>query len=150
VTSGAGETDDASRLLQRGGIVDALRVYVDASDSDASVSVTSHLFWEPPHATSSIAFALVRATLDNAIELGHAREIDVLIRQVEDGVYLRIADDGLEVQARHGVEAEKGLDPSEVRLWAQLAGGWSHILSAPTSGTIVEIWLPFATAPTPA
>jgi signal transduction histidine kinase len=146
VTPGAGGTDEASRLLRLEGIARALRAYVAASDSEASVSVTSHLSSEPPSATSSIAYALARSTVDNAIGRRRAREIDVLIRQVDDGVYLRIADDGFEVRARDRVEFERGLDPSEIRLWAQLAGGWSHVLSAPTSGTIVEIWIPFVTA----
>jgi signal transduction histidine kinase len=130
--------------LDRAGIVATLTSYLEEVRPAADVRITSHLAPEPPRETAVIAYRLAQQGLVHALRQAGASEVEVLFRGLDRGVYLRIADDGAGLAEHAPGAGPRELALAEMRERAELAGGWSHVLSAPGAGTIVECWIPLA------
>jgi len=128
--------------LDRVGIVATLHAYIDEIRPAADVRITSHLSDEPTPETAVIAYRLAQQGLVNAVRHADADEVEILLREMDRGIYLRIADDGEGLAGDRPATAPRELALAEMRERAELAGGWSHLLSAPGAGTIVECWVP--------
>ncbi len=131
--------------LDREGLVVALRQYVDhvARETGWTAEVVDELEEEPLPELRASLYRLAQEALTNARKHAEASHLSVEVASVDDGVRIRIGDDGV------------GFDPSTMQSprpghiglstmveRAELVGGWCRIASAPGKGTLVECWLP--------
>jgi signal transduction histidine kinase len=82
---------------------------------------------------------IVHEALTNAIRHGSARQIDVRLTADRGRPCLTIADDGTGFDVAGAVGAGEGLGLTSMRERAEMLGGHLNVLSAPGSGTVVEV-----------
>jgi signal transduction histidine kinase len=85
---------------------------------------------------------ILHEALTNAIRHGKAGQILVRLTGADGGSSLRIADDGSGFDVPATVSAGGGLGLTSMSERAELLGGSLNVVSAPGSGTIVEVVLP--------
>jgi signal transduction histidine kinase len=100
----------------------------------------------PPSIPDDAALCLYRITqeaLRNVIKHSGARHARVELNGGEDGVWLRIVDDGVgfDLQARDGKE---GLGLVSMRERLHLVGGAIFIVSRPSGGTRIDVHVPLS------
>jgi len=131
--------------LDREGLVVALRQYLDhsAHGSGWAVEVVDELTSEPAPELRAAMYRMAQEAVTNARKHANASHVGVEVATVEDGVRIRIRDDG-DGFVPSKVDAPRpghiGLSTMVER--AELVGGWCRIESAPGQGTLVECWLP--------
>ena len=117
-----------------------LRHVGDESAFDGAVE--SRLSAEPPPEVAAIMFRIAQEAITNARKHARATRVDVALDERDDGVVIRIVDDGRGFE-RSAHEAQPGhLGMSAMAERAELAGGWCRVDSAPGHGTVVESWVP--------
>jgi signal transduction histidine kinase len=94
-----------------------------------------------PHEIALALFRIAQEALRNAAQHGRAKNIEVSLRAMDDGLQLAISDDGT------GFYAEKMRGPFSLGLLsmqerASLVGGELDIESEPGRGTTVVAWVP--------
>jgi len=131
--------------LDREGLVVALRQYLDhsAHGSGWAVEVVDELTSEPAPELRAAMYRMAQEAVTNARKHANASHVGVEVATVEDGVRIRIRDDGdgfVPSKADAPRPGHIGLSTMVER--AELVGGWCRIESAPGQGTLVECWLP--------
>jgi PAS domain S-box-containing protein len=131
--------------LDREGLVVALRQYLDhaARETGWTVEVVDELDGEPAPELRATLYRMAQEAVTNARKHAAARGVVVEVATVDDGIRVRVRDDGA------------GFDPSRVDAprpghiglptmieRAELVGGWCRIASTPGQGTFIECWLP--------
>ena len=94
-----------------------------------------------PPATREALVRIVREAVSNATRHGNAGEIAIQLRRDEDGVHLRIDDDGRGFDAG-GTSDARGFGIVSMKERAQLLGGQLKVCSRPGEGTTVEVICP--------
>jgi PAS domain S-box-containing protein len=131
------------RALDREGLVAALRVYLSrgGKHDGASYRIDSGLLDEPPLETRVVLYRAAQEALANARKHAGASNIQIELRQPNDGYLVRITDDGRGfTPAAEGEPGHLGLVAMRDRV--ELASGWLRIDSAEGRGTTVEFWVP--------
>jgi PAS domain S-box-containing protein len=133
-------------MLDTSGLAAAIRWYVEEHESiglDAELRVVSKLANEPAEELRIVLFRVAQEALTNARKHARASSISVFLDEREDGVYLRVSDDGV------GFDPASLEDPApghmglvEARERVELADGRWNVSSSPGTGTTVEAWLP--------
>ena len=82
--------------LERSGLVAAVRELLDglAEDDAFAVRLRSDLTCEPRVEDRILAYRIVQEALANVARHAEAANVDVLIDERDDGLYLRVTDDG--------------------------------------------------------
>jgi PAS domain S-box-containing protein len=134
------------RGLETGSLADALREYLGFSaDEDAAttVDIVDRLARKLPTKVRFIGYRIAQEALNNARKHADATQIAVLLEERENGLFVRIRDDGVGFDSAIGSPAgHLGLTSMGER--ANLAGGWMRVNSRLGAGTVVEFWIPFA------
>jgi PAS domain S-box-containing protein len=132
--------------LDREGLGPALRLYAEhtARTTGWSVQVDDALLAQPDPDLRAVLYRIGQEAVQNARKHAGASNVRIAIDPVDDGVWLRVSDDG----QGFVVEAAAATRPGHLGFAtlverAELAGGWARVHSAPGAGTTVECWLPF-------
>ncbi|MEO8475652.1 MAG: PAS domain-containing protein [Actinomycetota bacterium] len=131
--------------LDREGLVVALRQYADhvARETGWTAEVVDELGEEPPRELRATLYRLAQEALTNARKHADASHLTVEVASVDDGVRIRVGDDGVGFDPSNMHEPRPGhIGLSTMVERAELAGGWCKITSTPGRGTLVECWLP--------
>jgi signal transduction histidine kinase len=83
---------------------------------------------------------VVQEALNNVRKHANARSVTIDIDSDEDGVWVRVTDDGLGFDVRHGEQGHFGLEIMKER--AESVGGELTVDSAPNVGTVISIRVP--------
>jgi PAS domain S-box-containing protein len=144
-------------LLERGGLADALRSYLEQMRTDSGVRFTLHHELENPisDAVRALVYRIAHEALTNVRKHAQASHVTVAMSEEGGGLRVRIDDNGVgfDPHAANGKAGHLGL--RAIRERATLAGGWSRVISVPGAGSTVEFWVPtgdggdFATLPAP-
>lgn len=140
-------------LLERAGLVEALRSYLEQMRAEAGVRFTLHdqLTLEIPEAVRALVYRITHEALTNVRK--HAKANHVIVELVEErnGIRVRIDDDGVGFDVESDGEKAGHLGLRSIRERATLAGGWAQVSSTEGIGSTVEFWIPTGdTAATPA
>ena len=131
-------------LLERAGLVEALRSYLEQMRAETGVRFTlqDQLDMELPDAVRALVYRIAHEALTNVRR--HAEASHVIVELVEEanGIRVRIDDDG-EGFVPESADTKAGhLGLRAIRERATLAGGWSQVTSTPDVGSTVEFWIP--------
>ncbi len=131
--------------LDHEGLSAALRQYLKYSEAMKGLlcELDDRLESEPPAEMQATLFRIAQEALANIRKHAEARRVGVLLESVDDGVLIRVTDDGkgFDVTLLHR-PAPGHLGLSSLLERAQLAGGWGRVDTRPGAGTSVECWLP--------
>jgi PAS domain S-box-containing protein len=133
--------------LDRGGLADAIRDFVEREPDLPACEIVDHLASEPNDERRTIAYRIATEALRNVERHALASAAQVLLEEREGGLFLRVADDGVGMSpevARSGRAGHLGL--TSLRELAEMSGGWTRIESRPGGGTSISTWLPMAWA----
>jgi signal transduction histidine kinase len=131
--------------LDRDGLVAALRVYLEhtARTTGWEVEVHDALEDEPDPDLRALLYRIAQESVANARKHADAKRVEIAVASADDGVSLRVRDDGKGFVADPAAPPEPGhFGLSTLVERAELAGGWSRVTSSPGKGTTVECWLP--------
>jgi signal transduction histidine kinase len=131
--------------LEREGLGPAISLYLRRTREEAGIAFLfeSRIQGQPPAETRTAIYRIAQEAVRNVVEHARASTIDVLLERRDDGVWVRVGDDGVgfsveEVDTR--LPMHLGLHA--MRQHAEMAGGWCRIHSGPGEGTTVEAWVP--------
>jgi PAS domain S-box-containing protein len=139
--------------LDREGLVPALRLYLErrAKTTGWVVEVVDRMTDQPHPDLAALLYRIGQEAIVNVAKHAGASRVAVEVSSAGDGVMLRVRDDGRGFTPDLDAPPAPGhLGVSTMVERAELAGGWTRIVSAPGEGTIVECWLPLDTASDPA
>lgn len=131
--------------LDREGLASALRALLDRLHEETGVEV--HLddrsLHDIPPDTRTVLYRIAQEALSNVRKHSRAREVRILVAEREEGILMRVRDDG---RGFDPVRREDG-DPGHIGLVsmrerAELAGGSFRITSAPGGGTTMDVMVP--------
>lgn len=131
-------------LLERGGLSEALRSYLEQLRVESGVRFTLHDELESsiPDAVRALVYRIAHEALVNVRRHAQASQVTVAMTEEGGGLRVRIDDDGVgfDPDTAHGKAGHLGL--RAIRERAALAGGWSRVISVPGAGSTVEFWVP--------
>jgi signal transduction histidine kinase len=135
--------------LDREGLVPALRLYLErrAKTTGWIVDVVDGMTRQPDPDLAALLYRIAQEAIVNAAKHAQATRVTVEASSAGDGVTLRVRDDGAGFTPdldRPPAPGHLGVSTMVER--AELAGGWTRIVSAPSEGTTVECWLPLDAA----
>jgi PAS domain S-box-containing protein len=129
--------------LDQEGLAAALRAYLEELRFAVDWTLEVELAEEPPSDLGAIVFRIAQEAVTNAGKHADAKRVEVRLVDADDGILLRVADDGRGFdpgEPERSTRGHIGL-PSMVER-AELAGGWCRITSTPGRGAAVEAWMP--------
>lgn len=135
--------------LDRDGLVAALRLYAEhtAKVTGWSIEVRDDLRAEPATDVAALLYRTAQEAMVNARKHAEATSVRIEVAEAAEGVVVRVVDDGRGFSPDLQSEPEPGhLGLTTMVERAELAGGWTRVVSAPGNGTTVECWLPVDTA----
>lgn len=135
--------------LTRHGLAIALTEYLEQmrKDSGLDYQFENELAGEPGVDQTIVAYRITQEALTNVRKHSHAKTLRVSVATRDQGVLVRITDDGVgfgPITAQEPAPGHLGLPNMKQR--AELAGGWCTVDSSPGSGTVVEAWIPIHSA----
>ncbi|HEX9823501.1 MAG TPA: sensor histidine kinase [Actinomycetota bacterium] len=133
------------RMLDRDGLAATLRTELEklSEETGATTGLEDRMSGEPPPDTRAVLYRIAREALTNARKHSGAGRVNVELERRDQGVLVRVTDDGDGFDERHLDEASPrhaGLLDMQER--AAMVQGKLRITSEPGSGTTVEIWVP--------
>lgn len=130
--------------LDREGLSAALRDYLGSASREHDLAFTfeSRLETEPDPETRAVAFRVAKEALVNVTKHARASLVDVLLAPLDDGIRVRIRDDGVGFDAEGADTGVEHIGLSTMRERILLSGGWCQIDSTPGRGTTVEFFVP--------
>ena len=129
--------------LQLHGLVPSLRLLLETlqEESGARWELEDRLIDEPAPAAALVVYRIVQEALGNVRKHAGASNVQLRIASGEDGVDVRIEDDGCgSSRAAHHEPGHLGVIGMGTR--AEMSGGRLHVRSVPGHGTIIEFWIP--------
>jgi signal transduction histidine kinase len=139
-----------SPALETGDLVDALREIGERAAADQPVSFEFNLSGTPRRYAANLEHQLLRIGQEavlNAVRHARAQTVRMTLQYTNDGVALRVADDGTGFAAHAAAEGTTdhyGITTMKER--AQQVGGRVTITSRPDAGTVIEAVVPTAAA----
>lgn len=140
-------------VLDREGLVAALRQYLDQPSGGPALEVVldDRLDAEPPPEARATLFRIAQEAITNVRKHAGATRMQVELLSSEDGIRLRVGDDGRGLEPLDLASPEPGhLGVPAMVERAELAGGWCRIDGARGRGTTVECWIPIEPSTGPA
>jgi PAS domain S-box-containing protein len=132
--------------LDEGGLPAALRQYLDVMSQETPIEVVlqTALDRTPASETQVIAYRIAQEALANIRKHARAHRVECAVSAVDDGILIRIVDDGIGFEGNRGGPTPGHLGLVAMQERAELAGGWFRITSSIGNGCLVEYWLPDA------
>jgi signal transduction histidine kinase len=132
--------------LDEGGLAAALREYLDVMQAEGAIEVELETALEgrPASETQVIAYRIAQEALANVRKHARARHVACAVSAVDDGILIRIVDDGVGFEDDRNGSAPGHLGLVSMRERAEMAGGWFRITSSAGMGCTVEYWIPDA------
>ena len=134
-------------VLDEGGLAAAIKTYLAHMTRNSSLKyeISSTLSREPEADIRTVAYRIVQEAITNVRKHAAATCVNIRLVDHEDGMLVRIEDDGRGFTAEDVAEA----GPTHIGLLtmrerAELAGGWFEVDSKPAEGTAVSFWLPLS------
>jgi signal transduction histidine kinase len=133
-------------LLQRLGLTAALRrlsqeISVDQGFEIVFISTVNEFV--PPQLAVTL-YRVAQEALQNVAKHSRARHVQMELRRADDGLTLRIRDDGIGFDLTQQAAGGLGLDSMRERLWG--IGGTLQIDSGPKKGTDIRAFVSFVQA----
>lgn len=130
--------------LDRDGLVEALRLYLDETRSQhgIEVSLDTRLAAEPSEETRAVIYRIAQEAIVNVTKHARAGRVEVRLEERAGGIWVSIADDGMGFSADSAKTEVGHVGLDSMRERAELAGGWWKIDSDIGAGTTVEFFLP--------
>jgi PAS domain S-box-containing protein len=127
-----------------GGLPDAIRQYLKTTGPETHLQfqVRGHAVPEMRAETQLILYRIAQEALINVDKHARATRVDVEVEEVDEGVRLRVRDDGAGFDASRPGSVPGHLGVTAMRERAEFAGGWWRCESAVGHGTMVEFWVP--------
>jgi len=138
--------------LEHEGLISTIEAYLEQSLDPVDIGwrVDQDLDSEPPLPIGSLIYRLAREAIANVIKHAGASEVTMTIADDDEGVGVRIVDDGHGFDTSRADQNEPGhMGLTNSRYLAQRAAGRWVISCPPTGGTVVEFWLPRPVVATP-
>ena len=135
--------------LDREGLIPALRLYLDrrAKTAGWEADVVDRMTAQPDRDLAALVYRIAQEAIVNVAKHADATRVQVEVSSAGDGLTLRVIDDGNGFTPDLDAQPVPGhLGVSTMVERAELAGGWTRIVSAPQEGTTVECWLPLDAA----
>jgi PAS domain S-box-containing protein len=131
--------------LDRQGLEEAVAGFLDdaASEWGLAISLRHELANEPSPEAAITLYRICQEALSNVHKHARASRVDVRLSTVDNGMLMRIADDGVGTTATTDAGSDGHFGLIEMRERAEAAHGWLSLTSAPGAGTTLEFWLPF-------
>ncbi len=128
--------------LDQEGLAAAISQLLERVGRDTGIKhhVYAALASEPDSDVRAIAYRITQEAVTNVGKHAHAQRIEIDLESKEDGVYVKIEDDGVGPQP--DAAGRPGLGLSVMSERAQIGGGWWRFGPAAGRGTAVEFWLP--------
>ena len=130
--------------LDRTGLGPALRELLERVRAETNIEYTleDRLATEPAGDVRIELYRICQEALANVRKHSKAVHVTVELQRVDQGFHIRVADDGagFDVPIRSGEPGHLGLVAMRER--ATIAGGWWTVESKPSTGTVVDFWLP--------
>jgi len=132
------------RTLELEGLVPALQTYLEETlhESGTGFSLSDRLPEPPPPDTGAVVYRIAQEALINVRKHARATNVQVDLEPSDDGVLVRVTDDGTGFDTAATPETGH-LGLASIRERAEMAEGWARISSEPGTGTVVEAWVPF-------
>jgi signal transduction histidine kinase len=92
--------------------------------------------------TRLIIFRIAQEAIANVVKHARASLVRVRAEPEDEGVLVRVEDDGRGFSAADGLSPPGHFGLSQMRGRAELAGGWFHVGGRPGGGTVVDYWIP--------
>jgi signal transduction histidine kinase len=138
--------DLAPSILDEQGIAAGLRLYLTETFDSIGLQWTlvDDVREEFGRTTLALAYRLTRELLTNVVKHAEATHVEVAVNTVEDGIAVRVTDDGTGFDADGLRKAAPGhLGLRGLFDMAQAANGHANIQSSPGGvGSTCEFWLP--------
>ncbi len=132
--------------LDRDGLAAALRAYLEQLQEEHGLvsTLADRMGWEPSPETRTILYRIAQEALTNVVKHARASLVEVELSSIEEGVLVRIRDDGRGFSLRETEEepSQWHVGLAAMRERAAMAGGWWRIESRPGAGTTVEFFVP--------
>jgi PAS domain S-box-containing protein len=132
--------------LELEGLVSAIAMYVEHAGKETGWTwdITDRLATEPSEEVRVTLYRIAQEAIGNVRKHADATRIEVSVATVDDGIELRVADDGRGFDpTSKPVPGHLGLSTIAERI--QLAGGRFRVEGRTGDGTLVECWLPTTT-----
>jgi PAS domain S-box-containing protein len=131
--------------IDRHGLEEALSSYLNQVVAGWGLkhSLREDLDHEPSPEVATTIFRICQEALTNVRKHARATAVAVSLSSVDNGVLVRVVDDGIGVVQpldRRAIQGHFGL--VEMRERAEISGGWWTMHGEPGIGTTVEFWLP--------
>jgi two-component system, NarL family, sensor kinase len=97
-----------------------------------------------PDQQKLIAFRIVQEGFQNIIKHAGATDVQISIRYLEDGMYIKIKDNGVGFDPEEAMKKRDGLGLQNILRRAKLVGGKAEIISKPGEGTTLQIQMSYA------
>lgn len=133
--------------LEQGGLGIVLRERLERSQGETGLNfeVLDHTQGESPADLQVIAFRIAQEALANVRKHAKASKVQVTLDSVDEGLRLRVADDGVGLVPGDEARSPLGhLGLTAMRERAEAAGGWCRVQGRRGEGTTVECWLPLS------
>lgn len=131
--------------LDREGLPAALNQFLaeTAKDAGFQFSLEDRMVTELAAEDRAILYRIAHEVITNVRKHANAERVSVLLESREDGVRLKISDNGVGFVPAEVARPKPGhLGLASIRERAELRGGWCRVMSTPGEGTTVEVWLP--------
>jgi two-component system, NarL family, sensor histidine kinase UhpB len=96
-----------------------------------------------PQVAALNLYAIAQEALHNVVKHARATSVRISVTRRDDGMVLRIEDDGCGFNSTYGGARASGFGLLSMSERAELAGGLIEITSAPGRGTTVAVFIPF-------
>jgi signal transduction histidine kinase len=132
------------RALDTGGLTLALEEYLEETMPEAGLDyrLLGTLSTEPDPEIRVILYRMALEALVNVRKHASATRVEITLREMDGGVFLRIDDNGVGMDETAPAERRGHLGFAAMRERATGAGGWWRVRNRTRGGTRVECWLP--------
>jgi PAS domain S-box-containing protein len=132
------------RVLDSDGLGAALRLYLEELDPDIAfeISFEDRLREEPTPDIRVMVYRIAQEAVTNVRKHANAQHVSVTLDTENDGVLLRVLDDGVGLPSEIDEPQPGHLGLAAIRERAELAGGWTRLSAPPEGGALVEAWMP--------
>lgn len=130
-------------VLDEEGVGPAVQRLLDHWEPEFDYRVRDDMLVDLDAETRVILYRIAQEALANVRKHAQATRVDVLVTQSDEGVLLRVTDDGIGCDPTKVLSSRPGhLGLAALRERAESAGGRCQLLSLPGAGTTFEAWLP--------
>lgn len=135
--------------LEQFGLPVALETLVSDMASESGLHARCHFDWQDkllPQGIEVTLYRIAQEALTNVLRHANAKQVEVSLARLPNGVLMRIEDDGCGFSTRQATEksGRRHLGLISMHERAAIVGGQLDVFSAPGGGTAVQVFIPTA------